>query len=146
MKVNIYSTNATCDEILPIDCVNDGRAVPADEGIVLGLIFLKYISDAFDERRAQLRVAFLDEASDLHLPDSSDQLQRSKSALIAVADEALALAKEPGVVAQKLDRITSRFGELERRQVRKLPRLIAEIAIERTAHYEALENGTAKVG
>lgn len=40
--------------------------------IVLGLIFIKYISDAFDERRAQLEVAFEDEASELHLPDAAD--------------------------------------------------------------------------
>ena len=40
--------------------------------IVLGLIFLKYISDAFDERRAQLAAAFKDEASDLFLPDAGD--------------------------------------------------------------------------
>ena len=40
--------------------------------IVLGLIFLKYISDAFDERRAALQAAFTDETSDLHLPDAAD--------------------------------------------------------------------------
>lgn len=36
--------------------------------IVLGLIFLKYISDAFDERRQALQVAFADEGHELHLP------------------------------------------------------------------------------
>jgi type I restriction enzyme M protein len=40
--------------------------------IVLGLIFLKYISDAFDERRTALQAAFKDETSDLHLPDEAD--------------------------------------------------------------------------
>lgn len=40
--------------------------------IVLGMIFLKYISDAFDERRAQLAVAFTDECDDLYLPDAAD--------------------------------------------------------------------------
>lgn len=40
--------------------------------IVLGLIFLKYISDAFDERRAQLSAAFADEKDDLYLPDTAD--------------------------------------------------------------------------
>jgi len=40
--------------------------------IVLGLIFLKYVSDAFDERRAQLQAAFADESGDLHLPDAAD--------------------------------------------------------------------------
>ncbi|KWN67162.1 type I restriction-modification system subunit M [Burkholderia stagnalis] len=41
--------------------------------IVLGLIFLKYISDAFDERRAQLEAAFADESDDLYLPDAADR-------------------------------------------------------------------------
>ncbi|MDA0558325.1 type I restriction-modification system subunit M [Burkholderia pseudomallei] len=41
--------------------------------IVLGLIFLKYISDAFDERRAELVEAFSDEASDLYLEDAEDR-------------------------------------------------------------------------
>jgi type I restriction enzyme M protein len=40
--------------------------------IVLGLIFLKYISDAFDERRAQLLAAFADVDGDLYLPDAAD--------------------------------------------------------------------------
>lgn len=43
--------------------------------IVLGLIFLKYISDAFDERREQLKSAFADETSDLHLPDEADHAE-----------------------------------------------------------------------
>ena len=41
--------------------------------IVLGLIFLKYISDAFDERRDELAAAFADEAHELHLPDADDR-------------------------------------------------------------------------
>lgn len=43
--------------------------------IVLGLIFLKYISDAFDERRAALSAAFADEADDLYLPDVADHAE-----------------------------------------------------------------------
>jgi len=43
--------------------------------IVLGLIFLKYISDAFDERRTQLLAAFKDEAGELNLPDAADHAQ-----------------------------------------------------------------------
>lgn len=41
--------------------------------IVLGLVFLKYISDAFDERRAQLSASFGDEKDDLYLPDEADR-------------------------------------------------------------------------
>jgi len=43
--------------------------------IVLGLIFLKYISDAFDERRSQLLAAFKDEAGELYLPDAADHVE-----------------------------------------------------------------------
>ncbi|WP_296872968.1 class I SAM-dependent DNA methyltransferase [Tibeticola sp.] len=43
--------------------------------IVLGLIFLKYISDAFDERRAELTAAFSDPSHDLHLPDAADHAE-----------------------------------------------------------------------
>ena len=43
--------------------------------IVLGLIFLKYISDAFDERRDELQAAFGDEASELYLPDATDHAE-----------------------------------------------------------------------
>ena len=41
--------------------------------IVLGLIFLKYISDAFDERRNALTEAFADPAGELYLPDPEDR-------------------------------------------------------------------------
>ena len=43
--------------------------------IVLGLIFLKYISDAFDERRDELQAAFADAAGELYLPDAADQIE-----------------------------------------------------------------------
>jgi len=40
--------------------------------IVLGLIFLKYVSDAFDEHREKLRRELADPKSDLYLPDEAD--------------------------------------------------------------------------
>ena len=43
--------------------------------IVLGLIFLKYISDAFDERRSQLQAAFANPDHELHLPDAADHAE-----------------------------------------------------------------------
>lgn len=43
--------------------------------IVLGLIFLKYISDAFDERRDQLQAAFAEPSHELHLPDATDHAE-----------------------------------------------------------------------
>jgi type I restriction enzyme M protein len=42
--------------------------------VVLGLVFLKYISDAFKERRAELQVAFQDPANDYFLGDDAGDL------------------------------------------------------------------------
>ncbi len=39
--------------------------------VVLGLIFLKYISDAFGERKEELRAAFADSKHELYLGDDS---------------------------------------------------------------------------
>lgn len=43
--------------------------------IVLGLIFLKYISDAFVERREKLRNAFADPQSEFYLDDPADRTE-----------------------------------------------------------------------
>ena len=57
--------------------------------IVLGLIFIKYISDAFDERRTELQAAFADPSNDLHLPDPQDHPaaadERARACLESVA-------------------------------------------------------------
>lgn len=42
--------------------------------VVLGLVFLKYISDAFKERRLELEAAFKDPANDYYLGDDADEL------------------------------------------------------------------------
>lgn len=67
-------------------------------------------------------------------------------ALIAAAAEALEIAQEEGDTAAKVDRITSLFDSLSRKQVKKVPRLIGEIAIERIAEYEDLADGKKIAG
>lgn len=42
--------------------------------VVLGLVFLKYVSDAFKERRAELQAAFKDPANDYYLGDDAGDL------------------------------------------------------------------------
>jgi type I restriction enzyme M protein len=42
--------------------------------VVLGLIFLKYVSDAFKERRAELEAAFRDSTNDYYLGDDAEDL------------------------------------------------------------------------
>jgi replicative DNA helicase len=67
-------------------------------------------------------------------------------AVLAAADSALGIAKEAGPVGEKVDRISSLFGDLQRQQIRKASRSIADIALERTAHYEALADGKTQPG
>ena len=66
--------------------------------------------------------------------------------VIATATEATTLAWEGDDAGTTIDRITTLFGELQRHQVRKVPRAIADIAIERIDHYTALEEGTVTAG
>ena len=70
----------------------------------------------------------------------------ARRALIATADEALTLTRQQGNLGETIDRITTMFGELQRHQVRKMPRAIADIAIERLDHYTALEEGSVIAG
>lgn len=70
----------------------------------------------------------------------------AQRALMHAADEALSIATEQGTVGDKIDRISSKFAQLQRDQIRKVPRSIADIAIQRTEHYEAIEAGTLKPG
>ncbi|MFX5839827.1 type I restriction-modification system subunit M N-terminal domain-containing protein, partial [Acinetobacter baumannii] len=42
--------------------------------LVLGLIFVKYVSDTFAARRAELTKRFADESDDYFLPDSDEAL------------------------------------------------------------------------
>jgi type I restriction enzyme M protein len=45
--------------------------------LVLGLIFLKYVSDSFDERRREVAVMLADPASELHFSD--DPAEQAKA-------------------------------------------------------------------
>jgi replicative DNA helicase len=66
--------------------------------------------------------------------------------VISTADEAQKLAWESDDAGATIDRITTLFGELQRGQVRKVPRSIGEIALERVDHYAALADGTVTAG
>ncbi|MFC4275231.1 type I restriction-modification system subunit M N-terminal domain-containing protein [Achromobacter aloeverae] len=57
--------------------LRSSMGAPEYKHIVLGLIFLKYISDAFDERRAQLLAAFRDETGGLYPPDRQEEAAKT---------------------------------------------------------------------
>lgn len=70
-----------------------------------------------------------------------------RRAMLEAADSALELASEPGGdVNEKLDQITTLFGALQRQQLTKVPRSLADVALERTAHWEALQSGAIQSG
>jgi type I restriction enzyme M protein len=49
--------------------------------VVLGLVFLKYVSDAFQERRAELEAAFKNPEHDYYLgPDADEMLEQELEA------------------------------------------------------------------
>ena len=66
--------------------------------------------------------------------------------VIATTVDAATLAWEGDDAGATIDSITTLFGELQRGQVRKVPRSISEIAIERIDHYNALDAGTVTAG
>ena len=72
----------------------------------------------------------------------------ARRTLIATADEALTLTRdrEQADLGATIDRITTMFGQLQRNQVRKTPRAIADIASERLDYYTALEEGSVIAG
>ena len=70
----------------------------------------------------------------------------TRRTLIAACDEASSLAFGAENTAAVLDKIAATFAQLERRQTRKAPRSLAEIAIQRVEHYEALERGDVEAG
>lgn len=61
--------------------------------------------------------------------------------LIRALAEARELAQEQQPMEQKLDAILSLFSPLQRGTIKKEPRLLADVALERAAHYEALQDG-----
>ncbi|EIN00448.1 N-6 DNA methylase [Paraburkholderia hospita] len=56
------------------DMPRDTASATERRHIVLGLILLKYLSDAFDERRVRRPAAFADENEDPCLSDAGDRV------------------------------------------------------------------------
>jgi replicative DNA helicase len=66
--------------------------------------------------------------------------------LVRALSEARELAHGPEPTAQKLDSILSLFSPLQKGTVKKEPRLLGDVALERAAHYEAMEAGSIVPG
>jgi len=70
----------------------------------------------------------------------------ARRALIATLDEGLLAAREAPDVGGAVDEISTKLGQLQLGRLTAAPRSIAEIAIERIQHYEALERGEVVAG
>jgi replicative DNA helicase len=71
-------------------------------------------------------------------------LQRT---LATRADEAVTIALgSEGSIGDKVSRVVGLFSDLQRQQLRKIPRALSEIAIERTDYYQAVESGERTPG
>ncbi len=68
-------------------------------------------------------------------------------AILGAADQVRAIAVEPGGTAgDKLDRAASLFAALSTRRQQSAPRSLSELILERSAHWDALADGTAPAG
>ncbi len=66
--------------------------------------------------------------------------------LIAAADKALKLAAEEGDIGEQIDQITTVFTSIQRQTMKQAPVSLADVALARTEHYEALQAGTSMPG
>lgn len=85
-------------------------------------------------------------ATNIHRYAEIVREKAAQRALIEAADSALSIAKECASVSDKLERITSLFIGLTRTSIRKVPKHIAEVALRRVEHYQAVEEGLAEPG
>lgn len=60
---------------------------------------------------------------------------------IAAADKALAIAREPGPIGEKLDRIATEFAGVQREQMRNAPRRLAELVTAACDRYSDMAQG-----
>lgn len=67
-------------------------------------------------------------------------------AVLAAADEAAEIAGGAGTAAEKTERIAALFTALQRGHVQSMPRSIYEIALQRTQHYQDLQDGKVAAG
>lgn len=121
----------------PVDVVTVWEALKSsgDDEDVGGLVYLSKLEQSVPSAHNVHRYA---------------QVVRDKAGMRALreaADKANEVATEPGGdVASKLDVITSIFRALQRLQLTKAPKSMAEIALQRTEHYEALQSGSVVSG
>jgi replicative DNA helicase len=121
----------------PVDVVTVGQAL-SDEGKgeqVGGLQYLNQLAQSTPSARSAGRYS---------------KIVRDKAlgrAFLETADKALELASESGDDTNaRIDQVSALFGALQRQQMPKLPKSLAEVAVQRTAHYDALQQGTVIAG
>lgn len=72
--------------------------------------------------------------------------KHAQRALLVAVAEAREIAEGQGAAGEKIAAIVQTLSGLQRQSARRVPRSIAEIALQRTGHYEALQSGTETPG
>ena len=124
----LVATSAAVDVIT----VFDGLSVDDRESI--GLEYLNAVAQSVPSAGNVAR----------HAAIIRDKARRRE--LIAAADKALQLAAEEGEIGSQIDQITTVFSALQRQTMKQAPESIADVALRRTEHYEALQAGKVAAG
>ena len=76
--------------------------------LVLGLIFLKFISDTFQAKRAELSARFADPADEYFLPDALSLIEAENAKLKGILDKRFARAQLPdGKLGELVDLVST---------------------------------------
>lgn len=122
---------------LPVDCVTVFEHL-RDNGVdeeVGGLAYLNELTQT--AASAYSAGAYARKVREHHL----------RRSILETLDQAQELASAAGGdPLAKLDQITTMLGQLQRQQIAKVPRTASEAAVERFAHWEALQEGKAAPG
>lgn len=119
---------------LDVDLIAVWDALKADQREEVGLEYLNAMSHACYGVNNVAR----------HAGIVRDKAKRRE--LIKAAEKASAIALQEGDMAHQIDEITTAFVGLQRETLRQAPVSLADIALRRTEHYEALQAGSVQAG
>ncbi len=119
---------------LPVDALTVWDDLSADDQEAVGLEYLTALhASAYSPANAGRHAEII-------------RAKARRRELMAAADQAAALAAGEGEIDDQIDAITSLFAGLQRQSMKQAPVSLADVALQRTLHYEALQAGTSIPG
>lgn len=117
-----------------VDTLSVWTALRAEPGSEIELTYLNDVAQACYSLKNVARHA-----------DIIRAMARRRNLIIA-AQEALELASKEGEISEQIDTITTSFVSLQRETLKQAPIPLADIALRRTEHYEAVQSGASEPG